>query len=183
MRHDYSAKIGGGRVIRRRLLNITAVASLVLCAGTMVLWACSYSGRSFWLADPLGGLHINSADGIWVVCFYEGDLVVNHYLSDSTTRLSVAEHGWHIGDLIGYRYFAGRTQRWSTLMVALRVVVVITLVLPFFWVVKRIRRRFVPHVSTARCPACGYNLTANTSGVCPECGTPVVPRSATTWKR
>ena len=23
------------------------------------------------------------------------------------------------------------------------------------------------------CQACGYNLTANTSGVCPECGTPV----------
>jgi hypothetical protein len=23
------------------------------------------------------------------------------------------------------------------------------------------------------CGACGYNLTANTSGVCPECGTPV----------
>ncbi len=23
------------------------------------------------------------------------------------------------------------------------------------------------------CPKCGYNLTGNTSGVCPECGTPV----------
>lgn len=23
------------------------------------------------------------------------------------------------------------------------------------------------------CTACGYNLTGNTSGVCPECGTPV----------
>jgi hypothetical protein len=23
-----------------------------------------------------------------------------------------------------------------------------------------------------RCPACGYDLTANTSGVCPECGRP-----------
>lgn len=26
-----------------------------------------------------------------------------------------------------------------------------------------------------RCGACGYNLTANESGVCPECGTPVRP--------
>ena len=24
-----------------------------------------------------------------------------------------------------------------------------------------------------RCPSCGYDLTANTSGTCPECGTPV----------
>ena len=23
------------------------------------------------------------------------------------------------------------------------------------------------------CPACGYDLTGNTSGICPECGTPV----------
>jgi len=25
--------------------------------------------------------------------------------------------------------------------------------------------------------ACGYNLTGNVSGVCPECGTPVPPES------
>jgi hypothetical protein len=25
---------------------------------------------------------------------------------------------------------------------------------------------------TGRCPACGYDLTANTSGTCPECGCP-----------
>ena len=25
---------------------------------------------------------------------------------------------------------------------------------------------------SSHCPACGYNLTGNTSGVCPECGTP-----------
>jgi hypothetical protein len=25
------------------------------------------------------------------------------------------------------------------------------------------------------CPACGYNLTGNLSGICPECGTPVPP--------
>ncbi len=27
-----------------------------------------------------------------------------------------------------------------------------------------------------RCIHCSYNLTGNTSGVCPECGTPTVPR-------
>jgi hypothetical protein len=25
----------------------------------------------------------------------------------------------------------------------------------------------------SRCPSCGYNLTGNVSGVCPECGTPI----------
>jgi hypothetical protein len=32
------------------------------------------------------------------------------------------------------------------------------------------RRRTVPPGS---CQSCGYNLTGNTSGTCPECGTPV----------
>ena len=31
-------------------------------------------------------------------------------------------------------------------------------------------RRIQPRM---RCASCGYNLTANTSGVCPECGTPL----------
>ena len=30
--------------------------------------------------------------------------------------------------------------------------------------------------SLGRCPDCGYDLTGNTSGVCPECGTAVVLR-------
>ena len=34
----------------------------------------------------------------------------------------------------------------------------------------RVRRRPVP---PDHCQACGYNLTGNISGVCPECGTPV----------
>ena len=28
------------------------------------------------------------------------------------------------------------------------------------------------------CRACGYNLTGNTSGVCPECGTPIPSKRA-----
>jgi len=30
------------------------------------------------------------------------------------------------------------------------------------------------------CPTCGYNLTGNTSGVCPECGTPATHEQRTT---
>jgi rubrerythrin len=41
-------------------------------------------------------------------------------------------------------------------------------VLPLIWIIRRLRQR--PKVGC--CTACGYNLTGNTSGVCPECGTP-----------
>ena len=38
-------------------------------------------------------------------------------------------------------------------------------------IVKRWIRRVVLDLSP-HCPACGYNLTGNISGVCPECGIP-----------
>jgi hypothetical protein len=46
---------------------------------------------------------------------------------------------------------------------------VCTMILPVIWVVRRVRsRRRAGH-----CAACHYNLTGNTSGVCPECGVPI----------
>ena len=33
-------------------------------------------------------------------------------------------------------------------------------------------RRKRKRISTGHCPSCNYNLTGNTSGICPECGTP-----------
>jgi hypothetical protein len=40
----------------------------------------------------------------------------------------------------------------------------------------RKRRIRIARVKANRCSACGYNLTGNTSGVCPECGTPTTER-------
>ncbi|HEY8750526.1 MAG TPA: hypothetical protein VIM11_21260 [Tepidisphaeraceae bacterium] len=42
---------------------------------------------------------------------------------------------------------------------------------PAWWFVTFRRRR---HRRANACPTCGYNLTGNTSGICPECGTAVV---------
>ena len=49
------------------------------------------------------------------------------------------------------------------------------LLLPVMWFfASRLPRRF----GTACCPKCRYNLTGNTSGVCPECGTAVAGNGA-----
>jgi hypothetical protein len=48
--------------------------------------------------------------------------------------------------------------------------------LPLKWIRDHRRRR--QRVSLGLCLACGYNLTGNVSGTCPECGTAV--RSAET---
>ena len=54
------------------------------------------------------------------------------------------------------------TYRWYPLWPALPVVVIPTIL---FWLVDRYRRIPVGH-----CQSCGYNLTGNVSGRCPECG-------------
>jgi hypothetical protein len=52
-------------------------------------------------------------------------------------------------------------------------IVIALALLPLAWTVvatlSRRRRRILP----GNCAHCGYNLTGNTSGVCPECGTPI----------
>lgn len=49
--------------------------------------------------------------------------------------------------------------------------------LPLRWTWARIRRRH--RRSANQCARCGYNLTGNLSGVCPECGTPAPARAVT----
>jgi hypothetical protein len=48
------------------------------------------------------------------------------------------------------------------------VAVVVTSFLPVRWA--RVRARDQRRQRTGLCAKCGYNLTANLSGVCPECG-------------
>jgi hypothetical protein len=43
-------------------------------------------------------------------------------------------------------------------------------ILPGFWLALR---SFRPPPNTTTCRRCGYNLTGNTSGTCPECGTSI----------
>lgn len=38
-----------------------------------------------------------------------------------------------------------------------------------------LRRKGAPR---GHCRACGYDLTGNVSGICPECGKPIAPHSA-----
>jgi predicted amidophosphoribosyltransferase len=46
-------------------------------------------------------------------------------------------------------------------------------ILPVLWLLRRLIR---PRPVAGQCNTCGYNLTANTSGVCPECGTPAAQK-------
>lgn len=50
-------------------------------------------------------------------------------------------------------------------VVASPVISIIPLLLAFWWINRREERR-----ANGQCVECGYSLTGNRSGVCPECG-------------
>jgi hypothetical protein len=66
------------------------------------------------------------------------------------------------------------TGKLSTFGIAIPDVLLIILagVVPAVWLVARKRRQIAGH-----CVKCGYNLTGNISGVCPECGKPITPKA------
>lgn len=58
--------------------------------------------------------------------------------------------------------------------VPLWIIAAVSLAYPMWWLIwgiARLRRR---RLAKGLCPSCEYNLTGNTSGVCPECGTRIV---------
>jgi len=63
-----------------------------------------------------------------------------------------------------------------TLLAPSSLVVTITGLLPSFWLATFLWKRFHRRRSnTPLCVTCNYNLTANTTGICPECGTRIHP--------
>ena len=67
--------------------------------------------------------------------------------------------------------FSGFPQRQIILRFPTLLLVGIVAILPLaHW---RVRRRRKHRIDNRLCAACAYNLTGNTSGVCPECGEPV----------
>ena len=75
---------------------------------------------------------------------------------------------WRFGDkdLIGH-------QDWLIIHSAYLVIAVLPLAIAGSLApVRALRRRLRTH--RGRCPICDYNLTANTTGICPECGSKIV---------
>lgn len=62
------------------------------------------------------------------------------------------------------------------LILPLWTILIATTVYPLYWILRYRRTR------PGQCHYCGYNLTGNISGICPECGKPVT-RGASTGSR
>ena len=132
--------------------------------------------RSYTWSDRISYQHTNwelgvkgFAPGGLVLFFTPGDGyekgIVNYHrrLKDSEwyepyPANHVGKFGF-IGDFTDFKIFFPAWCSWLVSGIA-----------PTFWIWRRVRSRCRP---SGLCGYCGYSLTGNTSGVCPECGTPV----------
>ena len=184
-----AARGGSGRV-KRRLFNVAAAVSLVLCVATAVLWA-----RSFAVADLVGhaaGDPARSPGRSRIDSAYSvrGIILIYSHILSRPLRPSESKWYWQRldaksvpapGRLFPFSMSRSRTLNapilWS-LRVSHWLVVAVAAVTPCAWVIKRLRRRRQRRQRTlGLCQRCGYDLRAHSGGDrCPECG--AVPATA-----
>ena len=172
--------------MRRRLFTVLSVLSLVLCFGVMLIWVrCFFPvGSGEWFRGRYSAVE-------YAVGCRSGELftAIQPYprafpiplgspppIGNSALGTTYREQRFAPGisitdDSMSMPLPTGAaTRQFVSRTVAVRcwAAALMLAVLPIVWIIRRLRQR--PKVGC--CPACGYNLTGNTSGVCPECGTP-----------
>jgi hypothetical protein len=189
--------------MRRRLFAVASGISLLLCLAMVVLWGRSYwridtvSVRSVDATSRLAGDHtlrLFRGTLLFEVGRLQGQIFsrlgINppHVSVDRVARSSVpltgyeaytrgvqSRFGFGSGSYTYVQSIDAATDRVgirSVVLVPLWAVIALTAILPVAWGTLRSAER-----RRGGCPTCGYNLTGNTSGVCPECGTPVVGKA------
>jgi hypothetical protein len=177
--------------VRRRLLNLLTVLSLLLFLTTVMLWFRSY--RSFdqycWIDDATGhegevvllygGVHVARVENMATLA-----LQANLELQTGWTAIPLESSGraplfgWQVFyggrivverlNFLGFQWRTvtlGTTDAVWSVRIPLWLPASVSAVLPALWLSKRLRRR-----RRGLCPNCGYDLRA-TPDRCPECGT------------
>jgi hypothetical protein len=186
------------RVIRRRSLTVASAVSLLLCVAALVLWLASYAKTfSVRFSRPEGELFVLFDRGLVQIDAVRGDTTDSGWGFNDFRRMA----GWGWDELnmfaphaswfrsagfggesysrnIGTGFWPMVSLPACVLFFPLWAVVIASLPLPIMWAIRRRRRG-----DRMCCPTCSYNLTGNTSGVCPECGTPTSDRKVTAWHR
>ena len=174
-------------MIRRWVLNFAAAASLALCMATVVLWVQSYwiERNLEWITGYYQAYAAYSQAGAIYVPLWDKGSKWDHWdLSLSADKYSESD-SWQ--DLVGpHSRLAGvrllKTGGELVLMISFWFPAAIALgCAAIFWIKSR-HCRITERLRIGNCPACGYNLTANASGVCPECGTAVLGKQGSETK-
>ena len=170
--------------MRRNLFTFATAVSQLLCLIALALWV-----RSHYAGESLG--YESSARGIWVANMQGSVLFgwMRHLDSDGKPVDRAENLGWHYdhkepwmierlpgSDCLFWNYSYGfgvawgerwQDDHWSVM--APHWLLALILLAPTVGLF--VRRRRPPR--RGFCLRCFYNLTGNTSGICPECGTPI----------
>jgi hypothetical protein len=170
--------------MRRRLFTAVSVLSLVVCLLFIASWL-----RSYWVADDLrrisyaGGGTVAEC-GVAHVRGRWGLVSVRYQPSPPAARAAYRWDRPSAGDAmidrgtlmrwLGFGLISlnrAGTAGWRVWMPHWPFVLLTSLLPSTAWALRRRRRLLAYRQSRRMCLHCGYNLTGNTSGVCPECGT------------
>jgi hypothetical protein len=177
--------------MKRRLLNLLTLLSLLLCAAVAALWGCSHATDAY-----LRRYH----EPAIVECMSCSGRIAVRWGEFVSTEVEVPS-GWagtvwplrrgsyfygtdYYEDLLRDHANGGTMYRRSRVNTPEQRGDVLLLVVPYWPLVLASatpvvalfasRRRNCPRVRTGLCAACGYDLRA-TPGTCPECGTRAIP--------
>ena len=148
--------------MKRRVFNILAAVSLVLCLPVLGAWTYGSSWESIWYWDS--NAHVGVADtGFWIE------------MLEASPPTQVVPSSFAF---LGFKFWR-RTVGAMHAIAQLRTRVVIpfwfalalTAILPVIWIRRWSRHRRAEDDGMPHCAKCDYNLTGNVSGICPECGT------------
>jgi hypothetical protein len=169
------------RRLGRWMLNTLTVLSLLLCVTTVVAWVLSYAGPANSTA-PKDGWNVRSGGG-QLDLFHQQPpapgLLLPPLALPATMKPgpSSAIHIFNryplgqFGTTTDYRWQTNATIRAFGVYVRYSFVAVVAALLAAFSALPAfLGRRRRARIAEGLCPTCRYDLTANVSGVCPECG-------------
>lgn len=146
--------------VRRRLLNLLTLLSLLLCIAVVVLWVWSYAGLG------LGGWE-GPGRSFYTLGSGGGRVVLDRAVYRPGHRSpSVASHSWECFGLSYSRYGANPQPAEWHLEVPYGLLAAASASLPTLWAATYFRHQ---RRKPGLCPRCGYDLRA-TPDRCPKCG-------------
>lgn len=178
--------------MERRPHTLAAAISLLLCAATAALWVRSHTTTDMVSWRNKGGARsVRTATGSLEIALLLADWTAEppqqFHAPQYQRDLPRPPFNWILlmggstGDTLadwqhaGFAWHQRRNARLGTLhaiaVVPFWAIAAATAALPLAWTTARLRSRARRH-PYGLCRNCGYDLTGNVSGICPECGTP-----------